>query len=286
MDKPVVAITGANGFVGTLIARALEPHTRIVRLVRNPRQSAEVAWHFGMAPHETERILATNAVTHLIHAAWDMQSSSPARIKNDCVQGSIRLLQAAKATGIRKPIFVSTISAFSGTRSIYGRAKLEIEKKTLHHQGVVLRLGLVYGDGDGGLFGKLRKFVALHRIVPIIANGNMPQYLLHEHTLAEVVQRAVSGDFDDTEQALTVAHPQGLPFRDLIQQIARRQNREVTLVAVPWRLIFCALKLAEAAGKPLAFRSDNVLGLVFQNPAPDFSALRRYSIEPVHFRIL
>lgn len=286
MDKPIVAITGANGFVGTLIARALEPHARIVRLVRNPCQSAEIAWHFGMAPDAVERILRANAVTHLIHTAWDMQSPSPERIERDCIQGSTRLLEAANAAGIRKPIFISTISAFSGARSVYGRSKLAIEQKTLRQQGIVLRLGLVYGDGDGGLFGKLRKVVAIRSIVPMIGNGPMPQYLLHEDTLAEVVRRAVNGDFDDTEQALTIAQPEGLPFRDLIRQIAIRQNREVKFVAVPWRLVFWALKLAEATGTPLAFRSDNVLGLVFQNPAPDFSALCRYGIEPVRFRIL
>jgi hypothetical protein len=40
---------------------------------------------------------------------------------------------------------------------------------------------------------------------------------------------------------------------------------------VPWRLIHCGLKTIEALHLPAPFRSDSLVGLVFQNPRPDFS---------------
>jgi hypothetical protein len=70
---------------------------------------------------------------------------------------------------------------------------------------------------------------------------------------------------------LTVANPQGWMLRDLILRMANEVGTKVKLVGVPWPVIYTALKSAETLGVKMGFRSDSVISLVYQNPAPEFS---------------
>src|SRR5207253_1039840 len=113
---------------------------------------------------------------------------------------------------IPKIIFISTISAFEGCRSLYGRAKLEIEKIALDCGALVIRPGLVYGSGPGlrrtagsadgiqplkasvacetedrpasatqagGMFGKLTAQVRKSPVIPVVGSGLQIQFLVH-----------------------------------------------------------------------------------------------------------
>jgi nucleoside-diphosphate-sugar epimerase len=281
MSRPRVAITGANGYVGSVIAGALAAQADVVGLVRKPRSADDIAWSFDADPIALEAALRQHGVTHLIHAAWDMKANLLTTLERDCVAGSARLFAAASAAGIVRPIFISSISAFARDRSAYGRSKMMAEQIAHDHRGLVLRLGLVYGDGDGGVYGSLKKMVAKARVIPIIGDGSAQQYLLHERTLAQVVRRAVRGDFDQSGRPLTIAHPEGIAFRALLGAIAAVQHNQITCVPVPWRLVYLGLRTAETAGIKLNFRSDSVISFIFQDPAPDFEALARYGIDPV-----
>ena len=125
--------------------------------------------------------------------------------------------------------------------------------------------------------------VAKARAVPMIGDGSARQYLLHERTLAEVVQRAVRGDFDQSLRPLTIAEPEGIEFRALLQAPSPRRN---TSRSSAFRCLggccYCQSKTTEtAAGLKLNFRSDSVISFIFQNQAPDFEALSRYGIDPI-----
>jgi nucleoside-diphosphate-sugar epimerase len=258
----VTAVTGANGYVGGVIARALGPET--VRLVRRPAGPLDVAWSFGDDPTAA---LKAHGVTRVVHAAWDMRASRLATLEAGCVAGSKILLDAAGAAGSTFT-FISTISAFEGARSAYGQAKLQVERLVLAAGGNVLRAGLVHGDGDGGMFGSLRQTVAKARVIPLIGDGAAPQYLLPEALLAQVVRMEFSG-------LVTLAAPEPVAFRDLLRRIAAAQGKSPLLVPVPWQLFYAGFRSAEALGLKLGFKSDSVLSLVFQNPAPDFAPMRK-----------
>jgi len=280
---PVVAITGANGYVGSVIANALKSDARVLGLVRAPDGPDQIMWSFDTDPERLSRRLRDNGVTHLIHAAWDMKATSLPQLEQTCVNGSRNLFTAARSAGIQELIFISSISAFHGARSAYGRSKLEVEATALQAGGLVLRLGLVYGELDGGLFGNLRRVVRTSRFVPVIGDGKKPQYLLHERALGHVVRCAVQGLFAGEINPITLAHPQAVKFKDILLHIAAEEGRSVSLVPVPWTILYVALWSAEQLGLRPNFRSDSILSFVFQNDAPDFGQIRRHGIEPSGF---
>ncbi len=176
--RPVCAITGANGYVGSAIARALEPAFDLTPLSRR-LESGSIAWTL-QSTRDLAPALAIHNVKTLVHAAWDF--SYPDANENELINvaGSERLLCCAVNAGVERIIFISSISAFEGARSHYGDAKLQVERLVLEMGGTVIRPGLVWGDSPGGMFGSLRKQVASEKIIPLIGNGSAPQYLVHE----------------------------------------------------------------------------------------------------------
>jgi len=280
MSGTVIAITGATGYVGGVMAEALARDFDVVPLVRAPRGAGDLRWSFESNRSDLADELRRRGVGRVLHAAWDMNSSSLDEQRRTSVAGSRALLQAAKEAGAGFT-FVSTISAFAGARSSYGRAKLEVEESTLAACGTVLRLGLVYGDaGERGVFGGLRATVRRAKFVPLIGRGDAPQYLLHENTLADVARRSADGVWDGFGRPITVAAPEPIPFRDLLRRIAHEEGRDPVLVPVPSPLLYAGLRLAEALGIRTGFRSDSVTSFVHQDSSPDFGAMRELGIEP------
>ena len=283
---PVVAITGANGYVGSLLVRGLSTRMRVISLVRTPTVQADRLWHFNMSEREMAETLQRAQVTHLIHAAWQMQSNGLEELKRTCVAGTERLLRAARASGTVRFIFISTISAFEGARSAYGRSKLEAESIVRAQGGLVLRLGLVCGTGARGVFGTLSALAAWCPVIPLIQGGSGVQFLLDEDSLSKAVLRAVRGDFAGERRALTLAHPEPTRLADLMRALAASHGRKPLLIRIPWRLPYIALRFTEWCGIRLPFRSDSLISFVYQDPEPDFAPLSDHRIEVAPFALL
>jgi len=283
-DKPsVCAVTGGSGYVGSIITQELSRRMPVVQITRTPKSDVDIAWSLESNQDITDALKSRNVNT-LIHAAWDMRATNLRKMEASCVQGSAALFEAAGRAGVERIVFISTISAFEGCRSAYGQTKLSVEKLLRGGNNVVFRPGLVFGDRPGGVFGGIRKQVQSSSVLPIIGRGLAPQYLLHEKTLAESILRAVNGEFDHLRAApITLAHPRLWRFRDLVQGIAASEKRKVTLIPVPWQMLFAGIRVGEAFGMDLPFRSDSVISFVHYDRNPDFSVMHSLGIEPLPY---
>jgi hypothetical protein len=57
----------------------------------------------------------------------------------------------------------------------------------------------------------------------------------------------------------------------------------VSLIPVPWPILYVVLWSAERLGLRFKFRSDSVLSFVYQEITPDFSQMQMYGIDPTPF---
>jgi hypothetical protein len=57
-----------------------------------------------------------------------------------------------------------------------------------------------------------------------------------------------------------------------MQLLAQSAGSKPSFVSIPWPLVYQGLKLTEAVGLKLGFRSDSVIGLVRYNRHPDLNA--------------
>ena len=266
--KPLCAISGPGGYVGGCFKDYFTAHGwEVLELTRQPKAGARaVAFQLG-ADIASPALAGASA---LVHCAYDFKPLGPDEIRAVNVEGTRKLLAAARGAGVGSIVCLSTISAFDGCRSLYGRAKLEIEKIALDHGALVIRPGLVYGSGPGGMFGKLVAQVRGSSVIPMIGDGSQIQFLVHHEDLAAFIEKFAAGKIRPAPRLLTAAHPQPWPFKQLLQEIARGLGRKVKFIPLPWRLIWAALKSAEICGLRLNFRSDSLVSLMHQNPRPDF----------------
>jgi nucleoside-diphosphate-sugar epimerase len=210
-------------------------------------------------------------VTALVHCAYDFKPLRREEINAVNVEGTRKLLLAARTAGIGKIVCLSSISAYDGCQSLYGRAKLEIEKIALDQGALVIRPGLVYGGGPGGMFGRLVGQVRQSSVLPIFGDGSQIQFLVHNEDLAAFIEKSAAGKIPAGPALLSAAHAQPWPFKQLLLEIARGLGKKIRFIPLPWWLVWAGLKSAETCGLRLNFRSDSLISLMHQNPSPDFS---------------
>lgn len=259
------AVTGANGYVGGRIAAGLAAAGWTV--VKLGRRDSEVAFELG-APVAPEALQGCDA---LVHCAYDFRPLTMAEIRAANVDGAARLFDGAVEAGIKKIVAISTISAFPGCRSRYGQAKLAIEAMGHAAGACIIRPGLVWGPGAGGMFGRLEATARTAKLVPMPQARMQNQYLVHHDDLAA----AVAAGLDRASPpagAVTVAHETPWPLPEIVRALAAAHGRKVGFLPAPWMLVWLGLRAAEAARLPLDMRSDSLISLVHQDRTPQFNA--------------
>jgi nucleoside-diphosphate-sugar epimerase len=269
-------LSGATGYLGGRIKEKLTLEGwLVIDLARNPKaDSKAIRFKLG-EPIDPERL---RNCTALIHCAYDFTKTSWKEIYSINVHGSELLLRAAHQAGVKRLVFISTISAFDGCRSFYGKGKLEVERIARSLGACVIRPGLVHGPNPGGMFGRLVANVKRSRIIPLPGTGTQPMYLVHEADIAESVFQSIRMVDGVSSTPITVAHEQPWSFRAILLALARAMERDVLFLPVPWRLMWAPLRLAEILRIPTGFRSDSLVSLVNQNPKPNLNAFEAVGV--------
>jgi nucleoside-diphosphate-sugar epimerase len=264
-QAPVVAVTGASGYLGSQICQTLESGGwQAIRLTRSPDQSRGQAFSHDLAMPITAQVRkALQSVDALIHAAYDLSLTSSADIWRVNVAGTRRLLEEARAAEVDRIIVLSSMSAFAGTTQLYGRAKLDIEAITTEFSGCAVRPGLVHSERADGMVGALRKLTILP-IVPVIIGGS-GVYTVREQDLLKVIALLASATTLEPG-TISVAHPSRVALVDLLRAFAAQQDRRCRFVPVPWQPVYWLLRGGELSRLHLPFRADSLLGLVRTAP--------------------
>ena len=243
----------------------------VVQMTRAPRpQTRDIPLRLG-EPVPSHLLAGADA---LVHCAYDLKAVRRNAIWESNVEGSAKLFAAAREAGIPKLVLISTISAFPGCKSLYGQAKLEMERIAREYGALIVRPGLIYGDTSGGMFERLRAQVENSKIIPLIGDGSQIQYLVHEQDLCAFVFRYCDGQIPLPPSPVTVAHEQGWTFRQILESLAAAKGKNPRFIPLPWRLMWAGFRLGEILHLPMPFRSDSIVSLMNQNPKPDFSQNR------------
>lgn len=258
-----VAVSGGRGYVGSVLMSAFDKlGCGTISLERSHGElSAANTRPYDLGGQLEPDLL--DGVDTLVACAWDLSLTRREDIWRVNVDGTERLLHLAREVGVRRVILISSMSAYEGTRQLYGLAKLETERVCLELGGAVARLGLVYGPQSGGMVGALRKMTRLP-ITPLVA-GKSLQFTVHEHDAAQaIVTMATAPEVPD--EPLGIANSEPVRFEQLIRAIAWADGHRCQLVPVPWQAVYAGLRAGELLKLQLPFRADSLLGLV--RPAP------------------
>ena len=158
-----IFITGLNGFIAGRLATHLSASGHdVTGSSRAPsRVSGARIWALG-EPVGDEML---HGVDVLIHCAHDFTRGAG----HATVDGTLALANAARRAGVRRQIFVSSLSAREDARSEYGRTKYAIERALFERGETIVRPGTVIGAG--GLFGKMANMIRTKSVLPLVDGG-------------------------------------------------------------------------------------------------------------------
>lgn len=270
--QPVVAITGANGFLGSVLQKHfLAKGWQVRALVRTPGKPKK---NLSYATYDLTQPIDDTILTgvdYLVHAAYVKQTSARSGAFDSNVLGAKQILAASRANKLKKNVFISSMSSHPGAISVYGRQKLRIEKTFNGKQDISLRPGLIIGNG--GLVKNLVTFMKKRRVAPLIGGGKQPLQIVSVDDLAIAIDTALTST---ASGIYTIAHPTVYQYKDFYKKVARHLHIRVLFLPIPFGLLLALFNLVDFLHLPLAVGKDNLLGLkklIAVDTAPDLKKL-------------
>ncbi len=271
-----VLVTGASGFVGSAVARALLAEGRSVRVLLRPGSSranvVDLAVDIRVGALEDKASLeaALSGCAALFHVAADYRIwvRDPAAMYCANVEGTRALMEAALAQGVERVVYTSSVAALGLAAD--GGAADETTPSTL--------------DDMIGPY-KRSKFLAEEAVRDLVRQRGLPAVIVNPSTpigprdvkptpTGRMIVEAASGRMpafvdtglnlvhvDDVAQGHLLAEERGrvgeryilggenLTLKEILRRIAALAGRRPPLLALPIPAIWPAALLAEAAAR-------------------------------------
>jgi nucleoside-diphosphate-sugar epimerase len=284
MDKGVCAITGANGFLGERLTQRMKADGWRVRGLRRPQEPerpppTETAY-FTLGERLHSACLA--GVDVLIHCAYDFGATTWQEISETNIVGTRYVFEAAKDAHVARIVFVSSMHAFEGCQTMYGRAKRAQEECAFAHGAIVIRPGTICGEKDGRLVGGaggrtlhlLETLVRLAPILPIPDSRQPSIYTSDIGDLCALIEEACSLE-SSLDVPVCAVNPRAYTLKEFVLRIKQRHHPagKIALIPVPWRMLYMMMCGVERLRLKLPLRSEALALFFDQNPNPDFAPL-------------
>ncbi|MFZ2406732.1 MAG: sugar nucleotide-binding protein [Methylobacter sp.] len=267
-----IVVTGANGYVGTRLVTIGDKHGHVIVVAsrRPPIIGADLWIPFDIyKANIIELPSGTDAIVHLAVNTLSANSTD----KESEINAAINLIKSAKEAGA-KFIFVSSQTARENAPTSYGRTKWRIEQEVLAANGLVVRLGQVYGGFEQGLFGTLVRLVRSLPVLPAFIPSPLVQPI-HVDDCAKGLLKLIERD-DLGSGVYSLAAPVGVSFTGFLSSIAQYRVRHCKIfVPVPVFLIRFFIKLIgpKSTAKLGLHRLTSLFELPTMDTAADLNAI-------------
>jgi nucleoside-diphosphate-sugar epimerase len=260
-SKPLVALTGATGFIGQWLLQELPKRGYRLRvLLRRPSvvpmaAASAVVGDLARPMNMAAALADVDAVIHSAGLAHAMSGLPEDDYRMLNTEATIGLARAAQRAGAKRFVFLSSIRAQSGPSAdhvlteelppqptdAYGRSKLAAEQglAALDVDWVALRLVLVYGAGVKGNMAQLLRLARSPYPLPLGALTGRRSVLALDNLVAAV--DAVLSAPGRLQRPLIAADPGAVTIPDMVTALRHGLGRRPGLIPVPPRLIESAL---------------------------------------------
>lgn len=255
--RPVVAVAGASGFVGTALLPVLTEDFDVVALRRTPSASVPgVRWRqcdlFSML--QTERALeGADYAVYLVHSMLPARLTQARFEDMDFILADNFARSAARA-GVKQIIYLGGIIPDDARLSRHLASRLEVER-VLAARGVPvtsLRAGLIVGP-QGSSF---RMVARLVKRSPVLLCPHWTRSMTQPVGLRDVVKllRFCVGREEMYGRAFDLGGPEVMTYVDLMRRTAERLGKKRWIVALPFmptRLSVLGIRLVTGAHREL-----------------------------------
>jgi nucleoside-diphosphate-sugar epimerase len=260
-----IAVTGANGFVGTAVCQRLGTDGHEVRsIVRRAGSGVDGTEEFLIDDVFTteswpDALAGQDAVIHLaahVHQPAKPGDDSIDQYRRINTSATLRLAAAAASAGIKNFVFMSSVAAHgdagdangftftvdqaSAPRTPYGISKFEAEEglrevATTSMSVTAVRIPMVYGPRAPGNFARLLSLVHSGVPLPFAAVRNR-RTLISQWNLADAVAHELTTERSGF-RLIQVADREPISTPDLMRAISAGLGRRARLWAAPPTLL-------------------------------------------------
>ncbi|MBI2892438.1 MAG: NAD-dependent epimerase/dehydratase family protein [Deltaproteobacteria bacterium] len=300
-----VFLTGASGFIGGHLARALAARGHeVTELWRRPCPDPARRVVGGDLRRIEDFASALGGCDAVVHAAAVLDPVATEEEANEVNRhGTVRLGHAAAARGVRRFVFLSSAAVIGSPPAsgiaradtpcapvtAYGRSKRAAEIELLDERDqealrglrvVVVRPPTVYGPGEARNFLELTRAID-RRLFVVPGRGHNRMSFCHVDNLVSALLLAV--EHEAAKGILHVADAENVTLRLAAETIAAALERRLLPLPFPMPLARAAALACEVAARPLGLRpplSRARLATLTTDLALDLSEARDLGYEP------
>ena len=275
-----VFVTGATGFVGTHLVKALLARgDSVTALARRPALAELLGWGNDVrllkGGLDDEAVLRQGCagMDVVYHVAGKIAARDMAEFMATNRDGTANVLEAARDGGARRFLFVSSLAVSGPTEpgrpidetrppapvTDYGRSKLaaEVLVQAMPLPWTIVRPPVVYGEWDRGT---LKIFQLAQRgILPVFGDGSQELSVIHAEDLARALVAAATAPAA-AGKVYFAAHPTTTTSRALAVSIAKALGKRSAVIGIPplvaRGVLWAAGTLAHIAGKATLLSAD------------------------------
>ena len=287
----LVAVTGGTGFVGRHIVDQLSRRGHRVRALartsggvrRLAARGAEVvAGTLADAAALHTLLEGADAAVHLVGIIVE-SGGSGGTFAAVHVDGTRRVLEAARDTGVRRLVHMSAVGARPDTRATrYHRTKWQAEElvRSSGLSAAIFRPSLINGPENA----PVRTLARAHRwlpVVPVFGDGRFPTQPVWIEDVALAFALAV--ERHDLAGTFELGGPDVLTFEQFVRAIGRAAGHPRPLIHVPLGIVRLAARLCDPLGRLAPITSDQLRMLVEGAATPRNAIESVFGITPLAF---
>jgi len=251
-----ILLTGASGFIGSHLLRALTSGGHQVRAcVRNTvaaaREFSGPEYIHCDFTHDTDADVwrkRLEGIEVVINAVGIIRESGKQRFDILHRDAPIALFRAAADCGVKRVIQISALGADASAQSHYHLSKRAADDclRTLQLDWVILHPSIVYGAGAKSM--TFFRALAALPVTPIVADGRQPVQPIHIDDLVQAVQHCVESQ-QTICKSIDLVGPEPISMIEILQQ----QRRWLGLgwlhpLYIPYKLSLALTSLAGLLG--------------------------------------
>ena len=250
-----IGITGASGFVGRHLLDIFAG--RGYRVIAFGRDPITVPPGSEFRRYDMEEALSPSALADvdvIVHCAFIRAGRGELNVADRNIHAVRALSDAAIERGATF-VFLSTSLARPDAKSEYGRHKYESETMLSERGALIIRPGLVVGNG--GLIRTLYR-TSRGRIVPLIDGGSQVIPVIGATDLGAGIALAIDLGIRGRH---AVCAPGEVPIAVIARTLASQFHLHPAYISVPWGMAYAAAAAAERLGLPLPITTETLLGM-------------------------
>jgi len=283
-----IAVTGASGFVGSHLVKALAPTEHSLKALYHKKaadqksnENIDIVFadvhDLDSLNHAFENI---NVVYHLVGIIAETRRLT---FDKTVINGTNNVVAACLKNNVKHIIYLSALGTSENAETKYHQSKW-IAEETVRKSGIdytILRPSVIFGEGDG-FVSMLTGMINKSPLTPVIGRG---EFLLQPVYIDDLVYMMIDSLVNEKagNKTIEIGGPKGLSYKEILAILKRVLNKKRGNLYLPIWLMKLNAVILERIFKPSPITTDQLKMLEIGNTCDNKTLHELFEIELTFF---